>query len=568
MAGLQTRILTIALLAAMVLAACYPALVLASASTPEWTAEPMHRVVTPQATTGQIVYYPADIKAAYGLPLTGGSGTIAIIDAYDDSHVASDLNYFSSYNNLATPNLEIHKMSSFISGSTSWGVEISLDVEWAHAIAPTAKILLVEARSSSLGDLLSAVSYASSRSDVVAVSMSWGAAEFSSETAYDSYFTNTNGVTFYASSGDTGGQIIWPSSSVNVVSVGGTTLTKTSGVFTEAAWSGSGGGVSAYEPSPAFQTGLGYTNRATPDVSYNADPNTGFFVYDTYGYNGGLIVGGTSAGAPQWAAIQALGGTASDKNLYAIYNSPAYASDFRDITSGQAGSYQTGPGYDLVTGIGSPLTTSFTPTPVADFTISSSPNTVALNTATSNPATITITVVALNGFSGQVTLSATTTSSLTTAFSTNPISGSGTSTLTITAPAGTSAGTYTVTVLGTSGTTVHTTAISVQVTVPDFSLTATPASQNIKAGGTGTAKVTVNSQNNYAGSVSLTASAPTGVKISFGPTTPIAAGNSVTITITLPNNARGTYTITITGTDSVNKALSHKTTVSVTVSNR
>lgn len=360
--------------------------------------------------------------------------------------------------------------------------------------------------------------------------------------------------------------------SSNVVSVGGTTLTQVGNTYTETAWSGSGGGVSRYEPKPAFQSSLTYSRRATPDVSYNANPSTGFPVYDTTAYSGQtgwFQVGGTSAGAPQWAAIQALGGSASDKNIYTIYNSPAYGVDFRDVTSGQAGANRAGPKYDLVTGVGSPLTTNFATTAVPDFTISASPNSVSINTATSNPATTAISVGSLNSFSGQVTLSATTSSRLTTAFdpATNPITGSGTSTLTITAPVGISAGTYTITVTGTSGSTVHTTTISIQVTIPDFLLTATPASQNIKAGGTGTAKVTVNSQNSYAGSVSLTASAPNGVKTSFN-TNPVGAGSPATMTITLPSNARGTYTITITGTDTLNKALTHKTTITVTASNR
>ena len=126
-------------------------------------------------------------------------------------------------------------------------------MEWAHAVAPNAKILLVEATSASITNLLSAVNYARNRADVVAVSMSWGANEFSGQTAYDSYFTSTYGASFFASSGDTGGVVIWPSSSVNVISVGGTTLTQTSTGYTEKAWSGSGGGVSTHEPKPSYQ---------------------------------------------------------------------------------------------------------------------------------------------------------------------------------------------------------------------------------------------------------------------------------------------------------------------------
>jgi subtilase family serine protease len=216
---------------------------------------------------------------------------------------------------------------------------------------------------------MSAVSYATSQANVVAVSMSWGATEFSTETSYDSYFAKS-GITFFASSGDNGAGVIYPSSSPNVVGVGGTTLNLNSdGSFaSETAWSGSGGGVSTIEKEPSYQQTYGVQGtggyRGVPDVSYNADPSTGVLVYDSTPYNGETgwwIVGGTSAGAPQWAAIQALGLSASNANFYADAKSASYASYFRDITSGSNGNYSAGPGYDLVTGLGSPLTTNFTP---------------------------------------------------------------------------------------------------------------------------------------------------------------------------------------------------------------
>ncbi len=208
------------------------------------------QAVAPYAVSG---FGPSTIINAYGLP-TGGSGTIAIIDAYDDPYVASDLATFSGNFGLLGANLEVHKMSSYIQPNAGWGMEISLDVQWAHAIAPNAKILLVEARSASLSDLLSAISYATSRSDVVAVSMSWGGSEFSTETAYDSYFSSSH-IAYFASSGDSGAGTSWPSVSPNVVSVGGTTLTLANGVVSsETGWAGSGGGVSTYEAKPAYQS--------------------------------------------------------------------------------------------------------------------------------------------------------------------------------------------------------------------------------------------------------------------------------------------------------------------------
>ncbi len=123
----------------------------------------------------------------------------------------------------------------------------------AHTIAPEATILLVEAASASTSNLLSAVSYAASQKGVVAVSMSWGTNDFSGEQQYDSYF-ETSSVSFFASAGDTGGVVTWPSASANVISVGGTTLTQTATGYTETAWSSGGGGASAYEPASTYQS--------------------------------------------------------------------------------------------------------------------------------------------------------------------------------------------------------------------------------------------------------------------------------------------------------------------------
>jgi hypothetical protein len=157
-----------------------------------------------------------------------------------------------------------------------------------------------------------------------------------------------------------------------VLSVGGTTLSLNSDNTwqSETAWSGSGGGVSRYEASPSYQAGMGYPRRATPDVSYDANPNTGFYIYDTYGYGGVMGVGGTSAGAPQWAALVAIADEMAGHNLDgvsqtlpAIYAtaSSAYSNNFHDITSGSAGRNRAGTGFDLVTGWGSPIFDSIVP---------------------------------------------------------------------------------------------------------------------------------------------------------------------------------------------------------------
>lgn len=309
------------------------------------------------------------IRSAYNLPPAGGSGTIAIIDAYNAPTVRSDLSAFSSFFNLPAANFDIWRMPNNLTAVgndpgpvVTWPLETALDVEWAHAIAPNAKILLVQARTanidpSSSSDLLAAVDYARGRSDVVAISMSWGAGEFSSETLYDSHFSSSFGATFFASSGDKGSGTIWPATSPSVVAVGGTVLSFSNGAFSsETGWSGSGGGISSYEPLPSYQStyGVPASRRAVPDVSYNA---VNFPVYISGNWN---QVGGTSAGAPQWAAIQALGLTANNGNFYQDAMLSSYPLYFRDITIGSNG-FSAGTGYDFVTGVGSPLTTSFTP---------------------------------------------------------------------------------------------------------------------------------------------------------------------------------------------------------------
>ncbi len=258
--------------------------------------------------------------------------------------------------------------------NATWATEITLDVEWAHAIAPAAHILLVEASSAGAYDLLTAVNTAHCTSGVSVVSMSWGTSEFSSEAYFDGTFTTpathiggngqAGGITFVASSGDAGAWYgpEWPSVSPNVLAVGGTALAMNGLSYAgETAWSYSGGGYSLYEARPSYQaTASNIPVRSTPDVAYNADPSTGYYVFMTYaGVAGWYRVAGTSAAAPQWAALLALAdqGRAQEglPSLYAaqslLYSLPAR--DFHDITTGYNG-YLARPGYDPVTGLGTP----------------------------------------------------------------------------------------------------------------------------------------------------------------------------------------------------------------------
>ena len=343
---------------------------------------------------------PSQMQTAYGVNAirfgsiagNGAGQTIAIIDAYNDPTAASDLASFDSFYGLPAP-------ASFTqlnqSGGTAlpsnaplggWGVEESLDVEWAHVIAPRASIILYEANSSSLSDLVNAaVVTAKGNASVSAISMSFGGGETSGETGLDSIFTSSH-ATFLAASGDSGWPGSYPAFSPNVIAVGGTTLAVASnGTYSsESGWSGSGGGTSSVEFEPGYQQSVQNTgSRTTPDVSIDADPNTGAPVYDSYD-NGSstpwITVGGTSLASPMWAGLIAIanqGRVADGLPVLSTVNDPAATSTtealpllyqapksyFHDITSGDNGNPAggAGPGYDEVTGIGSPVANQLVP---------------------------------------------------------------------------------------------------------------------------------------------------------------------------------------------------------------
>jgi hypothetical protein len=330
-------------------------------------------------------YTPAEIRAAYGFGSVSGTGagqTIAIIDAYNDPDISSDLNTFDSQFGLASASLKVVNQSggsSLPGENASASLEESLDVEWAHATAPGATILLVEASNDSLTNMLDAVEYARDVSGVSVISMSWGTSEFSGETSYNSDFTTPSGhegITFVAASGDEGSLDgpDWPAVATNVLGVGGTTLDlSSSGAYeSETAWADSTGGTSRYESEPSYQSSVNTTgNRDTPDVAYDANPDTGLAIYDSVRYDGEsgwTVVGGTSAGAPAWSGLVAiadqervadgLGTLDTSGTLSALYsaasNSTTYAADFNDITSGGSFGARATTGYDLVTGLGSP----------------------------------------------------------------------------------------------------------------------------------------------------------------------------------------------------------------------
>jgi subtilase family serine protease len=368
----------------------------------------------PLASSSPTGLDPSTIRSVYGFPgaSTAGAGTtIAIVDAYDDPNAESDLNVFSGQYGLpacTTASGCFQKVdqaggASYPRTNAGWALEISLDVQWAHAIAPGARILLVEASSNSFTDLLAAEDYAAAHAQYV--SNSWGGSESSGESSYDSHFSRA-GTSFFVSAGDAGLPAEYPSASPNVISVGGTTLHfDASGAFTgESGWSSGGGGCSGYEPaSPAQAAFSGYGqagcggSRATPDVSLDADPASGVSVYDSVkdqGQSGWFTVGGTSASSPMWAAASA--DTGAPVNATTVYGGTI---SFRDITSGNNGAPCL-VGYDLCTGRGSWLfngQTSTQPTlsiqgggQTLTAGQTSAPMTVSISAAPSSDLTVTL----------------------------------------------------------------------------------------------------------------------------------------------------------------------------------
>jgi hypothetical protein len=376
------------------------------------TAGDLTNTVALSAGTGTSAYTPAQIRAAYGisdLSEDGTGQTIAIVVAYDDPSIFQAVNAFDLQFGLTDsgPSLaeQYGQATSFLTvvnqtgqttslpgtdpsgpGTSNWEVEESLDVEWAHAVAPGAHIVVVEANSQSLSDLMAAVGTAAAQPGVSVVSMSWGLPEgqavfAADEAKYDNVF-NVPGVTFLASTGDYGvADPEYPAFSPNVVAVGGTSLTlnTNSSYKSETGWGtysnsmgmsiGSGGGLSLYEPEPSYQEGVQSTvSRTTPDVSLDADPLTGAWIADPYNLgvdNPFEVVGGTSLSTPAWAGLVALvnqGRASAGQNTLnsssptetaaALYSLPQ--KDYNVITTGSNG-YTANAGYNLVTGMGTPV---------------------------------------------------------------------------------------------------------------------------------------------------------------------------------------------------------------------
>ena len=371
------------------------------------TDDPARRLLGP----GGLRYVPAQFRAAYGvtsISLGGVSGdgagqTIAVIDAYNDpafvdstdpGFATSDLHKFDVQCGLPDPP-SFRKLNQ--NGGTTlppndtegWAVEEALDIEWAHAMAPMANIIAIEANSGEYSSQSSRIWRRRSTPPgnlpgVSVISMSYGWDESfvnsmvgpGAEVAQNPLYTTPaghTGVTFLASTGDSGSPGGYPAYSPNVVAVGGTTLTLSGNTYvSETGWSGSGGGgQSIYESEPSYQIGVQSSGcRADSGRVLRRRPSTGVAVYDSYEYGGWPgYIGGTSVSSPCWAGLIAIGDQLRVAEGLAPMDGPSQtlpmlygmkAGDFHDITSGNNG-YSAGAGYDMVTGIGSPVANNLVP---------------------------------------------------------------------------------------------------------------------------------------------------------------------------------------------------------------
>jgi len=297
---------------------------------------------------------------------TGGTKAIALVEAYDNPDASTDITTFATAYGYGTPNLTVVKVGN-PSANAGWALEESLAIEYSFGQAPNAQIYLVEANSNSFSDLLAAEDKATELLQAAGggeASNSWGAVEFSGETAYDKHFKG-KGVVYFAAAGGSGGQIDYPSASPDVISAGGTQIVRDSkGNFLYEEDMGEFGD-SLYEPRPSYQNIIKKivgTHRGTPDISSDASAVSYVAVYSQYGCGGWCVVGGTSVSSPTLAGIVNAAGefnTSTYAELTETYkeygNSKEYKADFTDITRGGKG-YGCKKDWDFCTGIGSPLT--------------------------------------------------------------------------------------------------------------------------------------------------------------------------------------------------------------------
>jgi subtilase family serine protease len=300
--------------------------------------------VTPNVTPSG--FGPADLLSAYQLPANGGAGqTVAIVDAYNDPNAAADMAVYRAQYGLPACTVasgcfkQVGQTgtSKLPRSNSSWSGEISLDLDMVSAIAPNAKIILVEASTASMTNLGSAVNTAAAMG-ATEITNSYGGSESSADTGYDTTYFNHPGIAITVSTGDSGYGVQYPAASPFVTAVGGTALKRDSSTrgWNESVWNtssteGAGSGCSAYEAKPTWQKDTGCAHRTVGDVSAVADPATGVAVYQTYGASGWTVYGGTSVASPLIAGVYADAGAHS-----AVPAAEAYArtTALNDVTVG------------------------------------------------------------------------------------------------------------------------------------------------------------------------------------------------------------------------------------------
>jgi subtilase family serine protease len=569
--------------------------------------------VVSHATTGSgpsASFLGSDMRAAYygGTALTGAGQNLGLFE-----FLGTDLTDLTTYfknvgqtNNVPITLLSTDGTSTSCVDSRAGGdcddTEQTLDMTQAIGMAPGLSSLVMYIGSTDTA-IISAMTTHSPLPTTIGCSWGWTPADPSTLNPYFQKMA-AQGQNFFAASGDSStwsaSNEAWPADNAYIVSVGGTDLVTASagGAWkSETAWTDSGGGVSPDSiPIPSWQQLSGVINssnkgsttlRNGPDVSANA--NFTFYVCADQTTCTANDYGGTSFATPMWAGYIALVNQQLTSNgdptigfinptIYAQNTTSSYATDFHDITSGTSGSFSAVTGYDLVTGWGSPngvglinaLAGGTSTSPA--FAISASPASVSVLQGSSGASTITTTVS--GGFSSAIALTATgQPTGVTATLSPTSIAapGSGSSTLTLTVASTTAAGTYTITVTGTGGGISHTATVALTVTAPTagaFTISVSPTSGSLRQGQSGTATVTTAVSGGFDSAIALSATGePTGVTISFSPSSIAAPGSGrsamlLTVSRTAPT---GTYPITITGTGG---GVTHTTTLTFEVIRR
>jgi subtilase family serine protease len=555
--------------------------------------------VVSHATTGSgpsASFLGSDMRAAYatGTTLTGAGQNLGLLE-YVGTDLA-DLNtyYANAHQTNSVPITLLSTDGTSTSCTAAQGcddTEQTLDMTQALGMAPGLASLVMYVGSTDTA-MISAMTTHNPLPTTIGCSWGWTPADPSTLNPFFQKMA-AQGQNFFAASGDSSTwssrNEAWPADNAYIVSVGGTDLTTSSAGgpwASETAWVDSGGGISPDNIAiPSWQQLSGVINssnrgsttlRNGPDVSANA--NFTFYVCADQTTCTANSYGGTSFAAPMWAGFIALvnqqlasSGQSTigfiNPTVYSQNVTSSYATNFHDITSGTSGSFSAVTGYDLVTGWGSPkpaLITALSGPPVAGFSLSASPSSVTILRGNSGSSTITSTVS--GGFNSAVALTASgQPTGVTVGFSPTSITGTGSSTMSITVASATTPGTYPITVTGTSGSTVHTTTVTLTVTSTSagFSITASPTSITVTRGTSGHVTVSTGVTGGFNSAISLSASGQgSRVTTSFNPTSITGAGSS-TLTITVSRRATtGTRTITVTGTSGTT---SHSTIVTLTI---